>query len=310
MARSAEITLRDLTEDRLLGHLLEGLPEGRNVLLGPGDDCAVVQAAGARELLLLKTDCVVEGIHYLPEHDPERVGWKALCRALSDIGAMGGEPQHALVTIFSPLTARVDYWKEFYRGLGRAARQFGVGIVGGETSRSQNTAVSVSLVGRVESGRLLTRSGGKPGDVLFVTGTLGGSIDGKHLDFIPRVAEGRWLGAHGSVRAMMDLSDGLATDLPRLAAASGCGFEIDSAALPRTRGCSVERALSEGEDYELLLAVTARQASRLQRAWKDAFPKLRLTEIGRLTEPGTSSSALPLGFDHFFSCQQAPDKAS
>ena len=109
---------------------------------------------------------------------------------------------------------------------------------------------------------------------------------------------------------MMDLSDGLATDLPRLAAASGCGFEIDSAALPRTRGCSVERALSEGEDYELLLAVTARQASRLQRAWKDAFPKLRLTEIGRLTEPGTSSSALPLGFDHFFSCQQAPDKAS
>lgn len=310
MAGNAPITLRDLTEDRFLEILLEDLPAGRNVLTGPGDDCAVVQAAGARELQLLKTDCVVEGIHYLPEHEPARVGWKALCRALSDIGAMGGEPQHALITIFTPANARVEYWREFYKGLGKAARRFGVGIVGGETSRARHSAVAVSLVGRVETGRLLTRSGGKPGDLLFVTGTLGGSIEGKHLDFIPRVAEGRWLGAHGSVRAMMDLSDGLATDLPRLAAASRCGFEIDSSALPKTRGCDAERAMTDGEDYELLLAVAPRQADRLSRAWKEMFPKLRLTEFGRLTEPGTSSSALPLGFDHFFSCQRAPDKAS
>ncbi len=310
MAGNVPVTLRDLTEDRFLELLLEGLPVGRNVLTGPGDDCAVVQAAGARELLLLKTDCVVEGIHYLPEHEPARVGWKALCRALSDIAAMGGEPQHALITILTPANARVDYWREFYKGLGKAAKRFGVGIVGGETSRARHSAVAVSLVGRVESGRLLTRSGGKPGDLLFVTGTLGGSIEGKHLDFIPRVAEGRWLGAHGSVRAMMDLSDGLATDLPRLAAASRCGFEIDSSALPRSRGCDAERALTDGEDYELLMAVPPRQADRLARAWKEMFPKLRLTEIGRLTEPGTSASALPLGCDHFFSCQQAPDKAS
>lgn len=310
MAANAPITLRDLTEDRFLEILLEDLPIGRNVLTGPGDDCAVVQAAGARELLLLKTDCVVEGIHYLPEHEPARVGWKALCRALSDIGAMGGEPQHALITIFTPANARVEYWREFYKGLGKAAKRFGVGIVGGETSRARHAAVAVSLVGRVETGRLLTRSGGKPGDLLFVTGTLGGSIEGKHLDFIPRIAEGRWLGAHGSVRAMMDLSDGLATDLPRLAAASQCGFEIDFSALPKTRGCDAERAMTDGEDYELLMAVAPRQAGRLSRAWKEMFPKLRLTEIGRLTEPGTSSSALPLGFDHFFSCQRAPDKAS
>lgn len=309
MARSDEMTLRDLTEDRFLEEILTGLPEGRNVLTGPGDDCAVVQSSGSRELLLLKTDCVVEGIHYLPEHEPARVGWKALCRALSDIGAMGGEPLHALVTIFTPANARVAYWKEFYKGLGKAAKKFGVGIVGGETTRAKHTAVAISLTGRVEPGRLLTRSGGKPGDLLFVTGTLGGSIEGKHLDFTPRVPEGRWLGAHGSVRAMMDLSDGLATDLPRLAAASGCGFEIEASALPRTRGCDAERALSDGEDYELLMAVPPRNAARLARAWKDMFPKLRLTEIGRLTEPGTSSSALPQGFDHFFSCQRSPDKA-
>jgi thiamine-monophosphate kinase len=309
MARSDEITLRDLTEDRFLEEILDGLPVGRNVLAGPGDDCAVVQAAGSRELLLLKTDCVVEGIHYLPEHEPARVGWKALCRALSDVGAMGGEPLHALVTIFTPTTARVAYWKEFYKGLGKAAKKFGVGIVGGETTRAKQAAVAVSLTGRVEAGRLLTRSGGQPGDRLFVTGMLGGSIEGKHLDFTPRVAEGRWLGAHGSVRAMMDLSDGLATDLPRLAAASGCGFEIDPSALPKTRGCDAERALTDGEDYELLMAVPPRHTDRLVRAWKGMFPKLRLTEIGRLTEPGTSSSALPQGFDHFFSCQRTPDKA-
>lgn len=310
MARSPELTLRDLTEDRLLELLLDGLPEGRNVVTGPGDDCAVVRTIGMRELQLLKTDCVVEGIHYLPEDAPSRVGWKALCRALSDIGAMGGEPLYALITIFTPPTAKVEYWRELYRGLGKAAKRFGVGIVGGETSRAKQCAVAVSLVGRVETGRLLTRSGGKPGDLLFVTGTLGGSIGGKHLDFTPRIAEGRWLGAHGSIRAMMDLSDGLATDLPRLAAASKCGFEIDNSALPKTRGCDVERALTDGEDYELLMAVAPLQADRLTRAWKDMFPKLKLTEIGRLTEPGTSSSALPLGFDHFFSCQRASDKAS
>lgn len=103
---------------------------------------------------------------------------------------------------------------------------------------------------------------------------------------------------------MMDLSDGLATDLPRLAAASKCGFEIDPSALPKARGCDSIRAMSDGEDYELLVAVTPRLAARLRRGWKEAFPGVRLTEIGRLTEPGTSSTALPRGFDHFFGNQE------
>jgi len=303
--------VRDLNEDRFLKILLTGLPEGRNVVTGPGDDCAVVQAAqGSREFLLLKADCVVEGIHYLPEHDPVRVGWKALCRAVSDVAAMGGEPLHALVTIFSPVDRSVSYWKGFYKGLSKAAKRFGIGIVGGETSRAPCAAVSVTLVGRVEAGRLITRAAGKPGDLLFVTGTLGGSIQGKHLDFVPRVAEGRWLSAHGYAHAMMDLSDGLASDLPRLATASGCGFELDPDLLPRTRGCNANEAMSDGEDYELLIAVPPRLADRLRRGWKETFPRLRLTEIGTLREPGISATALPQGFDHFFSCQQPLERAS
>lgn len=297
------MNIGDLREDQFLKILLGGLPEGRNLVVGPGDDCAVVKAPATRDLLLLKTDCVVEGVHYLAAHDPARVGWKALCRALSDIAAMGGEPLHALVNIFSPPDKPVSYWKSFYKGLSRAAKRFDVGVVGGETSRAPTAAVSVMLVGRVEHGRLTTRSGGNPGDILFVTGRLGGSLKGHHLNFVPRIAEARWLGAHGYASAMMDLSDGIASDLPRLATASGCGFEIDFDALPRSRSCTIAQALSDGEDYELLLAAPPRVTDRLRRGWKETFPKIALTHIGCLTEPGTSSAALPQGFDHFFGCQ-------
>jgi thiamine-monophosphate kinase len=302
--------LQDLSEDRLLEILLADLPVGRNAVVGPGDDCAVVQGVGDRMMLLLKTDCIAEGIHYLAEDDPVRVGWKALCRPLSDVAAMGGEPVHALISVFSPEDRPVAYWKSFYKGLSKAAKRFGVGIVGGETARSHCAAVSVSMVGRVEAARLITRSGGQPNDVLFVTGTLGGSLAGRHLDFIPRVAEGRWLSAHGYVRAMMDLSDGLAADLPRLAAASKCGFQIDPAALPRTRGCDSTRAMSDGEDYELLMAVAPRLVDRLNRGWQEMFPHVRLTRIGELTAPGTSSTALPRGFDHFLGCHNPSGKAT
>jgi thiamine-monophosphate kinase len=306
MAKVRETRLGDLSEDRFLKLLLADLPQGRNVVTGPGDDCAVVRCPGGRELQLLKTDCVVEGVHYLREHGPERVGWKALCRAISDIAAMGGEPVHALVTIFSPPEMAVSYWQNVYRGMTKAARRFSISLVGGETTRAQFAALSVTLTGRVEARRLILRSGGQPGDVLFVSGSLGGSIAGRHLDFVPRLAEGRWLGAQGYARAMMDLSDGLATDLPRLAAASGCGFELDTAAVPKTRSCDLERALTDGEDYELLFATPARLADRLLRGWESAFPRVRLSAIGRLTEPGTSSTALPLGFDHFFQLPPTP----
>ncbi|MET0252962.1 MAG: thiamine-phosphate kinase [Terrimicrobiaceae bacterium] len=292
--------LRDVSEDRLLEILLDDLPLGRNTLVGPGDDCAVVHGPGIRGKLLLKTDCVVEGVHYLPEDDPQKVGWKALCRPLSDVAAMGGEPLHALVSIMSPEDRTIAYWRSIYKGLSKAAERFGVGIVGGETSRSQCVTISVSLIGRVEGARLITRSGGRPNDLLFVTGTLGGSFGGRHLNFVPRIAEGRWLGSHRYARAMIDLSDGLATDLPRLAAASKCGFQIDSAALPKTRGCDSVQAMCDGEDYELLIAVDPRLAAQLRRGWREMFPRVRLTEIGRLTVPGASSTALPKGFDHFF----------
>ena len=153
--------------------------------------------------------------------------------------------------------------------------------------------VSVALTGRVERRRCVLRSGGKPGDVLFVTGRLGGSFAGKHLDFLPRLREARWLTEHFRLHAMMDLSDGLGADLPRLAKASGCGFELGE--LPCSPGCSRETALGDGEDFELLFAVSPRQAVRLEKAWP--FRSLPLTRVGVLTANRTLTSTH--GFDHF-----------
>jgi thiamine-monophosphate kinase len=133
---------------------------------------------------------------------------------------------------------------------------------------------------------------------LLVTGTLGGSSQGKHLNFTPRLREASWLVSHFKPSAMMDVSDGLARDLPRLAAASGCGFVLDEAALPLTAGCSITQALGDGEDYELLLALEPARVAALLAAWSVVFSELPLTVIGRLVEPGTGGS-LRAGWDHF-----------
>lgn len=295
------MTLANLGEDALLARLLRGLPAGADVLAGPGDDCAIIGRPRDRRWLLLKTDCVIEGVHFVAGAEPRRVGWKALCRAISDIAAMAGEPRHALITIAAPRQLRVAWLEAFYAGVVKAARKFGVGIVGGETARSPGAIfINVALTGEVERTHCVRRSGGKPDDAIFVTGRLGGSLAGKHLDFTPRLAEARWLAENFRPHAMMDLSDGLGADLPRLARASGCGFSLDESALPRTRGCSVTQALEDGEDYELLFALPQRYSTALKSKWQSAFPRLALTCIGRLTAPSAiRNPKTRRGYDHF-----------
>jgi thiamine-monophosphate kinase len=292
--------MKPCAEDRLLHDLLKLVPVPTNQPLGPGDDCAAIHPPSKDQLLLLKTDCVAEGVHFLRSHDPARVAWKALCRPLSDIAAMGGTPREALVTFFSPPDVGPEYWKTFYRGLGRAARRFGVTIAGGEMSRQPHgIAISIALLGSVKNKNLLRRSGGKPDDEIFVTGVLGGSLAGHHLDFTPRLKEGRWLAENHTPAAMMDLSDGLGSDLPRLARASGCGFEIDFEKIPKRRGSTVHAALTDGEDYELLFAIPPRKVPALLADWPRAFPKTRLTRIGRLTRIKKAPPDWPGGWDHF-----------
>ena len=195
----------------------------------------MVRPAKGKHWQLLKTDCVIEGVHFAPDAEPAQIGWKALCRPLSDLAATGGKPAYALVTLGLNPRATLDWATGVYDGIARAAREFGVCVVGGETASTPGPSfLSVCLTGTVRRGRCVTRSGGRPGDLLFVTGTLGGSLpSGRHLTFRPRLEEARWLTANFPIRAMMDLSDGLAADLPRMARASGTGFVVERAALPR-----------------------------------------------------------------------------
>jgi thiamine-monophosphate kinase len=293
--------LKELGEERLLARILADLPRDRSVVLGAGDDCAVVEIPGGKRLQLLKTDCIVEGVHFPKESAPTAIGWKALARPLSDFAAMSGLPRFALVTLIAPPEKTLDWVRKIYRGLGKAARLFDVAIVGGETSKTSGPAViSVSVTGFVEKDRWVSRAGGRANDDLFVTGRLGGSLRGRHLKFSPRIDESRWLTKHFHIHAMMDLSDGLGTDLPRLARASGVGFEVDELTLPLNPGCTAKEAISDGEDYELLFAISPRDSARLIKSWRRKFAKLPLTRIGKLNSKyEIRNSKFPRGYVHF-----------
>jgi thiamine-monophosphate kinase len=275
--------LRELGEDRLIARLVKGLATHRGIVVGPGDDCAVLRLPQITGYLLFKTDCVVERVHFSPNEKPVAIGWKAMMRTLSDFAAMSGCPRYALVTLVTPADRRASWISQLYRGLRRAADRFEVAIVGGETSSTSGPLmISVAALGTVEKARCVLRSGGKLADILFVTGRLGGSRKARHLKFVPRIEEARWLTENFPIHAMMDLSDGLGADLPRLAKASGLGFEIDESALPRNRGCSITEAINDGEDYELLFAASPNDARLLEQKWRRKFPRLLLTRIGRL----------------------------
>ncbi|MEM1058079.1 MAG: thiamine-phosphate kinase [Verrucomicrobiota bacterium] len=299
---NAPATLADLGEAELLRLLTRGWPGGTGGLaVGAGDDCAVLQPGPGERTLLFKTDAVVEGVHFLPAARPGLVGRKALARNLSDLAAMGGEPWAALVTLAAPSATSVQRVRAVYRGLEQLARQHGVLLAGGETVRAPKLMLSVALLGRMPRGvRPVLRGTARAGDELWVTGRLGGSQGGRHLRFEPRLAAGQWLARRRRATAMMDLSDGLGADLPKLAAASGLGYELDETALPGHRGVTLAQIFNDGEDYELLFTARPGTAAKLRRDWP--FADLPLTRIGRLTKKalaGSRRAEQRKGYDHF-----------
>jgi thiamine-monophosphate kinase len=295
-------TLRDIGEDALIARLIRLVPMDPHPAAGPGDDCAVIDPGPEFDRLqLLKTDALIGGVHFSPASPAVAVGWKAAARVVSDFAAMGGHPERFLVTVALPPDTDVSWVEEVYRGIGKCLKTFGGVLAGGETSRvppDSCSMISIAATGSVQRSHLVMRSTAKPGQSLLVTGTLGGSIRGKHLDFTPRIVEASWLVANFKPSAMMDLSDGLAKDLPRLASASGCGFVIDKSSLPLTPGCTLEEGLADGEDFELLFAIDSEMTSALTTAWLEAFPTLPLTVIGSMVEAG-AGDALSGGWDHF-----------
>ena len=276
---------------------------------GIGDDCAVLPASRHRQLVTV--DPVVYGEHFDDSIPPRAVAAKLLKRNLSDIAAMGGRPRAAVIALALDETVSTRWLEQFYRGLAATARTYAVTIVGGDMTRQKGgLAATLTLIGEVNGPRVLTRKGAKTGDWIFVTGTLGGSILGHHHRFTPRMAEGAWLAARREVRSLMDISDGLAKDLPALtptaAVPSLCPPAIPISAAARTLArrdgrSALAHALSDGEDFELLFSVAARaDRAALETAWLKKF-RTRLTCIGRFTRT-LEAGALPLdefkGYEH------------
>jgi thiamine-monophosphate kinase len=293
-------TLREIGENALIERLIRLVPQDANPSANPGDDCAVIDLGSQiPTLLLLKTDALVEGVHYLAGTSPRAVGWKSVARVISDFAAMGGHPNHFLITLVLQPETHVKWVEDLYRGISDCLELFGGVVAGGETSSvpsGSSAVISIAATGSVQREHLVLRSTANPGDVLLCTGLLGGSIHGKHLNFTPRIKEAEWLIENFKPTAMMDLSDGLAKDLPRMAAASGCGFHVDKLSLPITPGCTQDQALGDGEDFELLFTIQESQVPDLLNSWP--FPDLPLTRIGQILEKGNESS-LEGGWEHF-----------
>jgi len=285
-----------MNEFELIQRLTRSLPANKSVVAGAGDDCAVLDFGLPDRLLLFKTDAIVEGIHFPPDTPAEKIGHKALGRCLSDIAAMAGTPVAAVVTLALPRNFEPQFVETIYAGMSALARRYDVAIVGGETTTNpERMLISVALLGSVSRGKSVLRSGAEVGDAIFVSGELGGSLAGKHLDFEPRLNEACWLTQHFSIHAMLDVSDGLAGDLRHILKASRVGAQLHSTAIPISREARrtakaesstktpLLAALTDGEDFELLFTVASKDAVPLLDAWKAQFPKVELSCIGKIT---------------------------
>jgi thiamine-monophosphate kinase len=278
---------------------------GADIAFGVGDDAAVLRVPGSAELLLVAIDAIVAGTHFTLDDDLARVGWKAVAVNVSDIAAMGGRPTHAVLSVTVPRTLPFTRVSELLEGIARAADHWHCAVIGGDTVGGPALSVSLTVLGRVAPEHVCYRHGARPGDRLAVTGPLGGSLaSGRHLDVQARLAEAQWLVSHCKPSAMIDLSDGLARDATRVARAGNVQLCLDAKAVPLADRCTIEQALFDGEDFELLCAFPPGALSAAQR---DAFAAAcgrPLHVIGRVCA-GTPSvlldgQSLPDGgFDHF-----------
>jgi thiamine-monophosphate kinase len=285
-----------LGEKKLIERIRRSARGGKSLVTGIGDDCAVLRVPRGHELLVT-TDFTIENVHFRRDwHAPELVGRRCLTRGLSDIAAMGGEPRAAFLSLAVAGEVPQKWVDRFLKGLLALAGEFDVPLAGGDTAQSASgIQADIVVVGSVPKGKAVLRSGAKPGDQIYVTGRLGGAaavlarlIESKPVGANlrrfrpePRVAVARWLRQREKASAMIDLSDGLSTDLEHICTESRVGAEIEAAAIPRARLASgaepvaLELALHGGEDYELLFTSATAVPSRVAG--------VPITRIGRIT---------------------------
>jgi len=316
-----------LREKSLIGRIRRQARPGTAVITGIGDDCAVLRLPAGHELLVT-TDFTLEDVHFRREwHSPEVVGRRCLTRGLSDIAAMGGEPRAAFLSLALDRETPQKWVNRFLAGLLESADEFRVPLAGGDTAQSAaGIQADIVLVGSVPKGKAVLRSGARPGDGIYVTGELGGSAAAlarlreakvraadyeRHFRPTARVEVGQWLRRRGLASAMIDISDGLSTDLGHICEESGVGAALEAGAIPRAvvgrpaKQVSLDLAMHGGEDYELLFTVSPKLRGRLngvRRLVKD----LPITKIGRMTadrnivlDVDGRREEMPHGFEHF-----------
>jgi thiamine-monophosphate kinase len=308
------MTRKRQNEDSILRKITDsirsspGRAAGKSLALGIGDDAALFRPKPGFQTILT-CDWFLEGTHFLRQkHPPDSVGWKCLARALSDVAAVGGIPRCFLLSLALPETHTGRWLDLFLGGLRRASRKFQCALAGGDTTRRDKILINITVVGEVRAGHAVRRWGARPGDIIYVSGQLGEAERGlqimrrskgaaskknpltrKHLYPEPRLALGQWLAKQGLATAMMDLSDGLSSDLSRLCTASAVGALLEKAKLPKVQIPSaflrygyvpLQLALHGGDDYELLFTVPPRNVKLVPKTFQGSG----LAAIGRITQ--------------------------
>ncbi len=280
--------------------LIEGLKKrfrhyDKGVVVSIGNDAAVV-SSGEDKYLLYTADMLIEGTHFKKSQGYKNIGYKAMAVSVSDIAAMGGVPKYALVSVGLPAKGVDRAVSGLYRGISLCASRYGIDVIGGDTNKSQKLVIDVFMTGEVEKERLVLRSTAKTGDFIFVSGPLGGSFKGRHLSFVPRLKEARYLVENYHVTSMMDLSDGLGMDLNRISSASKVGALIFENKIPRSTGVkNTASALFDGEDFELLFTMPEKEAMRLLAGVSGKKNPHKFFPIGRITDTFNGVRMVSLG---------------
>lgn len=300
--------LSDIGEFGFIDRICDKTKTDKSVIVGIGDDAAVLKYKSDK-YLLVTTDMLIEDVHFkLSTATPYQIGHKAIACNISDIAAMGGIPKHAVISIGMPGKLDLKFSDGLYKGLNKTARDFGINIVGGDTNSSDKLIINVTLLGEVKKRELVLRSGARFEDSIYVTGSLGGSIYGKHLNFTPRLKEAQYLVKKFNVSSMIDISDGLLQDLGHILKMSGVGAMLYERRIPISRkGKTLNHALYDGEDFELLWTHPRRGEKKLQSAISRG--KINAVCIGVIVQEGRGIElegkdgklrrVLPKGYTHF-----------
>jgi thiamine-monophosphate kinase len=288
----------------LIERFKKAIKTDSSVIKGSGDDCAVLKFDRDR-YQLFTCDMLVEGVDFTLKDNPYLVGRKALAASISDIAACGGWPRQALVSLAMPKNSSLNLADKIARGIFDLARAYKINLVGGDLSRARQVMIDVSVLGLVEKRCLVLRSGAKKGDIIFVTGSLGGSIRGKHLRFRPRLKEARFLVENFKINALIDISDGLAQDLGHILKESSQGAVIYEDLIPLSKTArDLDDALYMGEDFELLFTLAPRQAKKmLQKGTANFKPIGEIVDkkygLRLITKNNREKALKPKGFSHF-----------